>query len=266
MAIKEFKMSVRKITGVNKQVYPRVDAKADVIDILTEVKVANENNPAINSEQWIDQMIGGNYSGPFQSSVVIRYNGEKIEGKLTCAQTGYRHPQFGITISNRSVLYRELLPLAIAASEHKLSPSKMTVRWDTTAGILDILSIDSNHEILAIKQSFDAAIQSLRNRVEKSCANNNKPDKSEKDELVYFALDRSGTLCKIGVSGNVSQRLSGLNSGNPGTQLLKTVRGNRALEQSYKTKFSHLKLNPEKRAGEWFHYCRELQEFIRTLP
>jgi hypothetical protein len=79
-------------------------------------------------------------------------------------------------------------------------------------------------------------------------------------QLVYFIGAQSGPI-KIGIAGNVQNRLKGLQTGHhEKLELLATCEGGQSLERDYHKRFASRRLN-----GEWFERCPEIEGEIERL-
>lgn len=80
-------------------------------------------------------------------------------------------------------------------------------------------------------------------------------------DFIYFIVDRAGGKIKIGISNDPDKRLAALQTANGNRlEMIHTVQGDVALEQSFHKKFEHLHMS-----GEWFVVGREIQSFIEQL-
>ena len=81
-----------------------------------------------------------------------------------------------------------------------------------------------------------------------------------KEEVIYFILDTYSNAVKIGYTTikGLRRRLQTLQTGTPyELRLLGALWGDKKIEKQLHEKFhySHIR-------GEWFHYTKELEEFI----
>lgn len=75
---------------------------------------------------------------------------------------------------------------------------------------------------------------------------------------VYFVIDEEATVCKIGYSEAIDDRISRMQCHNHNQlRLLGDIPGGRRLEKEWHKKFSHLRVS-----GEWFSYTEDLKSAI----
>lgn len=78
---------------------------------------------------------------------------------------------------------------------------------------------------------------------------------------VYFILNESAGMVKIGFSRNPEKRLTELRTGSAGEiKLLATIEGSLAIERQL-----HKRFEMHRRNGEWFIYSDEIRSYINAL-
>ena len=81
----------------------------------------------------------------------------------------------------------------------------------------------------------------------------------DKIRTVYFA--KSGNHVKIGVTNDITKRLSQLQNGTVNKiEVLLTLHGSANDEKAYHNEFKHLRIR-----GEWFNYTDELKKYIDSM-
>jgi len=74
---------------------------------------------------------------------------------------------------------------------------------------------------------------------------------------VYFM--QSGGYIKIGFSQNVNKRLESIQTGHPNKVKIKyKFKGGKHIE-----KFLHQTFKHKRSYGEWFHWCEEIEDFVK---
>jgi hypothetical protein len=88
----------------------------------------------------------------------------------------------------------------------------------------------------------------------------NVKDSNAKTGFIYFLKAENGFI-KIGISGNVEERMNELISNSPvKVELLKTVEGNQKMEKELHEKFKKYRNH-----GEWFKSSETLMKYIDSL-